>query len=46
MVKLRKTRFWDMFSAFSYFLFLLAVFTIVIVIAYVVNRLPELLGIA
>jgi len=46
MVKLRKTRFWDFFSTISYFLFLLAVLMLVVVIAYVVNRLPELLGIA
>ena len=45
MVKLSKTRLWDVFSAISYFLFLLAVFTAVVVIAYVVNRLPEILGI-
>ena len=45
MVKLRKTRFWDVFSAVSYFLFLLAVFTAVVVVAYIVNRLPEILGI-
>ena len=46
MVKLRKTKFWDIFSAVSYFLLLLTVFTLVLVVAYVINRLPEILGIA
>ena len=45
MVRLSKTRFWDIFSTISYFLFFLAVLMLMVVIAYVVNRLPEILGI-
>ncbi|MEM4353487.1 MAG: hypothetical protein QW470_01910 [Candidatus Caldarchaeum sp.] len=45
-MKLSKTRFWDVFSTFAYFLVFLAMMIAVVGLALFVMMQPQLLGIA
>ncbi|MEM2237408.1 MAG: hypothetical protein QXZ62_02775 [Candidatus Caldarchaeum sp.] len=46
MVKLSKTRFWDVFSTVAYFLAFLLTMVLVVGLALFVMMQPQLLGIA
>ncbi|MEM0444090.1 MAG: hypothetical protein QXS12_03255 [Candidatus Caldarchaeum sp.] len=46
MVKLSKTRFWDVFSTLSYFLVFLITMVAVVGLALFVMMQPQLLGLA
>ncbi|MEM1941199.1 MAG: hypothetical protein QXF45_02330 [Candidatus Caldarchaeum sp.] len=46
MVKLSKTRLWDVFSAFAYVLALVVTMLVVVGVAIALMQVPELLGLA
>jgi len=46
MVKLTKTRFWDIFSTVSYFLAILATLLLIVALATLLKTTPQLLGLA